>query len=76
MIDYTTKKNWDSLSSLNSKIVSDYESKKTKEKVVLYDGIQVITNMFIYSLFDGELTKEKAKPKPKAKPKAKAKPKK
>ena len=67
MIDYTLKKNWDSLDSLNKRITSDYKSKKTKEKVKTYDGIQVITNMFTYGLFDGELIKTKSKPKVKVK---------
>ena len=69
MIDYTLKKNWDSLDSLNKRITSDYKSKKTKEKVKTYDGIQVITNMFTYGLFDGELIRTESKPKVKAKPK-------
>tara|TARA_B110000967_G_C18569411_1_gene404090 strand:- start:167 stop:439 length:273 start_codon:yes stop_codon:yes gene_type:complete len=84
LIDYTKKKNWDSLTSLNTRIVNDYNSKKTKEKVVLFDGIQVVTNKFVYGLVDGELSKSEVnvvkevvvkKPKPKVKAKPKAKPK-
>ena len=59
MIDYTLKKNWDSLDSLNKRISSDYSSKKTKEMVKSFDGIQLVSNKFTYSLFDGELTKSK-----------------
>ena len=59
MIDYTLKKNWDSLDSLNKRISSDYSSKKTKEMVKSFDGIQLVSNKFTYSLFDGELTKTK-----------------
>ena len=59
MIDYTLKKNWDSLDSLNKRISSDYSSKKTKEIVKSFDGIQLVSNKFTYSLFDGELTKSK-----------------
>ena len=54
MIDYTVKKNWDSLDSLSKRISSDYSSKKTKEKVKSFDGIQLVSNKFVYSLFDGE----------------------
>ena len=59
MIDYTLKKNWDSLDSLRKRIESDYTSKKTKEKVVSFDGIQLVSNKFIYTLFAGELSKVK-----------------
>jgi hypothetical protein len=59
VIDYTVKKNWDSLDSLSKRISSDYSSKKTKEKVKSFDGIQLVSNKFVYSLFDGELTKTK-----------------
>ena len=53
------KKNWDSLDSLRKRIESDYTSKKTKEKVVSFDGIQLVSNKFIYTLFAGELSKVK-----------------
>jgi len=59
VIDYTVKKKWDSLDSLNKRISSDYSSKKTKEMVKSFDGIQLVSNKFTYSLFDGELTKTK-----------------
>lgn len=59
MIDYTSKKNWDSLSSLRNRIDADYKSKKTKEKVKLFDGHQLVTNKFVYGLVDGELSKSK-----------------
>lgn len=59
MIDYTLKKNWDSLDSLNKRITNDYQSKKTKEMVKSFDGIQLVTNKFKYSLFNGELSKTK-----------------
>tara|TARA_R110000796_G_scaffold194050_1_gene310433 strand:- start:184 stop:366 length:183 start_codon:yes stop_codon:yes gene_type:complete len=59
MIDYMIKKNWDSLDSLRKRIESDYTSKKTKEKVVSFDGIQLVSNKFIYTLFAGELSKVK-----------------
>ncbi len=59
MIDYTLKKNWDSLDSLNKRITNDYQSKKTKEMVKSFDGIQLVTNKFKYSLFNGELGKTK-----------------
>tara|TARA_R110000782_G_scaffold152237_1_gene244912 strand:- start:6150 stop:6332 length:183 start_codon:yes stop_codon:yes gene_type:complete len=59
MIDYMIKKNWDSLDSLRKRIESDYTSKKTKEKVVSFDGIQLVSNKFIYTLFSGELSKVK-----------------
>lgn len=60
MIDYTKKKNWDSLTSLHNRIVADYKSKKTKEKVKSFDGYQLVTNKFVYGLLDGALTKEKS----------------
>ena len=59
MIDYMIKKNWDSLDSLRKRSESDYTSKKTKEKVVSFDGIQLVSNKFIYTLFAGELSKVK-----------------
>ena len=52
-------KNWDSLDSLRKRIESDYISKKTKEKVVSFDGIQLVSNKFTYTLFSGELSKVK-----------------
>ena len=62
MTDYTLKKNWDSLNTLKNRIEGD---KKSKEKVVMFDGIQLVTNKYTYQLFDGKLSTSKAKAKKK-----------
>ena len=52
MVDYTLKENWDSLASLKRKIDDD-----TKERVISFDGVNLVTNKFNYSLFNGKLTR-------------------
>lgn len=67
MIDYTSKK-WDSLSSLKQRIESDYESNKTTEDVICFNGFELTvfknpkksSNVFIYTLCDGQLSKEES----------------
>jgi hypothetical protein len=56
MVDYTLKTNWDCLASLMKKIEDD---KKSKEKVISFDGLTLTTNKFTYTLFAGELNREK-----------------
>lgn len=68
MIDYTAKKNWDSLSSLKKRIESDYEAGKTTEDVICFNGFELSvfkdpknsSNVFIYTLCDGQLSKEES----------------
>lgn len=52
-MDYT-KKSWNSLSQLKSVI----ESSKG-EKVKDFDGIRLITNKYVYTLYQGELSRNK-----------------
>lgn len=67
MIDYCSKK-WDSLSSLKKRIESDYESNKTTEDVICFNGFELTvfknskksSNVFIYTLCDGQLSKEES----------------
>jgi hypothetical protein len=67
MIDYCSKK-WDSLSSLKKRIESDYESNKTTEDVICFNGFELTvfknpktsSNVFIYTLSDGQLSKEES----------------
>ena len=54
MVDYTLKMKWDSLSALKKRIDED---KKSKEKVVSFDGMRLVTNKFIYTLYDGQLSR-------------------
>jgi hypothetical protein len=56
MVDYTLKTNWDCLASLMKKIE---ENKKSKEKVISFDGLTLTTNKFTYTLFAGELNRTK-----------------
>jgi len=35
------------------------ENKKSKEKVISFDGLTLTTNKFTYTLFAGELNREK-----------------
>jgi hypothetical protein len=56
MVDYTLKTNWDCLASLMKKIEDD---KKSKEKVISFDGLTLTTNKFTYTLFAGELNRTK-----------------
>ena len=53
-MDYTTKTNWDSLSTLKRKIEED---KTSKEKVVSFNGITLETNLYKYELYAGELSR-------------------
>jgi hypothetical protein len=67
MIDYCSKK-WDSLSSLKKRIESDYESGKTTEDVICFNGYELTvfknpetsSNVLIYTLSDGQLSKEES----------------
>jgi len=54
MVDYTLRENWDSLASLKRKIDDDT---KSKERVISFDGVNLVTNKFDYSLFNGKLTR-------------------
>lgn len=56
MVDYTLKTNWDCLATLTKKIEDD---KKSKEKVISFDGLTLTTNKFTYTLFAGELNRTK-----------------
>ena len=50
--DYTSQK-WNSLSQLKERIEED-----RTETVKSFNGIKLITNKYIYGLFDGNLSKK------------------
>lgn len=54
MTDYTLK-SWNDLTSLKKRIAED----KTSESVVEFTGYSLTTNHFVYTLYDGILTRVK-----------------
>ncbi len=50
-----SRKKWNSLTDFKAVI----ESSGGKEKVKLFEGHTLITNKFVYQLFDGQISKTK-----------------
>jgi len=52
-IDVMKKENWDSLSQLKKVI----EETGGKEKVISFNGIDLVTNKYVYGLSSGKLSR-------------------
>jgi hypothetical protein len=53
IIDVMEKENWDSLSQLKRVI----EESGSREKIVSFNGISLVTNKYVYGLSSGKLSR-------------------